>query len=103
MRCCSVIIMYKLQPTFNLLWFFLIFYLPPFPRVVGKSPSVPLTSGWTVSPKYTGKAKEATPTQNPVIDLPAKIILIFDASAIIRNAKKTNKQKYFINFVDKTV
>lgn len=35
------------------------------PNAVGNRPNVPLTSGCTVSPKYTGNDKEAIPTQNP--------------------------------------
>lgn len=61
-------------------------YLPKLPNVVGTNPSVPRTSGWIVSPRYTGRASEAMPTQNPEIDLPAKTIGTFTANAINRNA-----------------
>lgn len=39
--------------------------IPMLPKAVGSSPSVPRTSGCTVSPKYTGKDNDATPTENP--------------------------------------
>lgn len=35
------------------------------PKAVGNSPSVPRTSGWTVSPRYTGSDNDATPTEKP--------------------------------------
>lgn len=39
--------------------------IPMLPKAVGNKPKVPLTSGWTVSPRYTGSDREAIPTQNP--------------------------------------
>lgn len=39
--------------------------MPMLPNAVGRRPSVPLTSGWTVSPRYTGSDREAIPTQSP--------------------------------------
>jgi hypothetical protein len=59
---------------------------------VGKSPRVPLTSGCTVSPKYTGNAREAIPTQNPATHRPAKIIGTPFAKAINKNAAKEENE-----------
>lgn len=39
--------------------------IPILPNAVGRRPSVPLTSGWTVSPRYTGSESDVTPTQKP--------------------------------------
>ena len=50
---------------------------------MGKSPNVPLTSGWTVSPKYTGRESDAIPTQNPERARPGKKFLEFIIFVII--------------------
>lgn len=44
------------------------------PKAVGSKPSVPRTSGCTVSPRYTGNDKDATPTQKPDNARPASTI-----------------------------
>lgn len=62
--------------------------IPLFPRVVGKRPNVPLTCGWTVSPRYTGSPNEAIPTQNPAIARPAITICTLTANAIRIKAEK---------------
>lgn len=63
--------------------------IPLLPRVVGKRPNVPLTWGCTVSPKYTGRPNEATPTQNPAMARPA--ITICTLTAIAIRIKAANK------------
>lgn len=70
-------------------------YLPIFPKNVGSKPRVPRTSGCTVSPKYTGRARDAMPTQKPAIHLPAKIIGTPFARAINKNAGK--RKRIFVN------
>lgn len=65
--------------------------IPLLPKVVGKRPNVPLTWGCTVSPKYTGRPSEATPTQNPAMARPAIIICTLTAMAIrIKAVNNTN-------------
>lgn len=66
--------------------------LPIFPKNVGSSPKVPRTSGCTVSPKYTGNARDAMPTQKPAIHLPAKIMGTPFARPINKNAE-TKREK----------
>jgi len=65
------------------------------PKAVGRSPSVPLTCGCTVSPKYTGRAKDASPTQRPATARPPSIIGKFVARPIKKNAEI--QIKYSIN------
>lgn len=76
---------YNVDST-QLVWSDLI-YLPTLPNVVGSKPSVPRTSGWTVSPRYTGKASEQIPTQNPDKTRPAMMVNTFGAQEISRNAE----------------
>lgn len=52
------------------------------PKAVGIKPRVPRTSGCIVSPKYTGNAKDATPTLNPHNERPTNTIGIFVAIEI---------------------
>lgn len=65
--------------------------IPLFPKVVGNRPNVPLTWGCTVSPKYTGRPNEATPTQNPAMARPAITICTLTAIAIRINAVNEKK------------
>ena len=66
--------------------------MPALPSVVGISPSMPRTSGCTVSLRYTGSDREAMPTQKPMMARPPRIMATLLASAIRNQAAERERE-----------